>query len=143
MNGKVLLWLSFVLFRFEKQYTEKNAQLLQRICSSYTKLFVAQCIQIHLDLPTLPFQSCSHHTLAHSFLFPPMTQTLSLPSLTSQPLPSCPQILRMVLSSRQGLIFSGTVSLINPPPLIQLPQPIPLSQSYFCDHCFYLHLFSV
>lgn len=130
---KESLWMGkicccFVSFHFEKEYTEKKKK-----CSTLTK----DLLQLHKTLsssvcsnpsrPSSPPYSSSlisHHIQAHTFLIPLMAQMFRLSSLTPFPaFAQLPTILRIVLSYRQRLIFSGTVFLINPPLLYNCLSP--------------------
>lgn len=68
---------------------QKKGQLLQRICSNYTKLFVAQLLRSVLTtLPTLPFSLVSRHIRSPSSLASgPNTQASfsSLPAFAQVP----------------------------------------------------------
>lgn len=104
-NGKALL------FCFEKQYTEKTFQFLQRICSNHTKFFAAVYSNSSWSpSPAYSSSLTSHYIQAYPFLIRSMTQTFSLPSLISQPCLNCPQIFRIILTSRGRLIISGILS---------------------------------
>lgn len=105
-NGKALL------FYFEKRYTGKKISIPakdflqphQILCSCLFK-FILITIPNHCSS-----NLTSHCIQAHPFLICPMTQTFSLPSLISQPCLNCPQVFRIILSSRGRLIISGILS---------------------------------
>lgn len=140
MNGKgLLLFVLFCLFCFEKQSTEKKkkVQLLKRICSSYTKLFVAQFVWIHFDHPPHP----TLLILSPIIFGPTLFSSLQWPNIQAffSYLLAVAQLPTNIencfkLQARTHLFWDSFLK-------IDLSHTTAsghssLSNSHFCDHCF-------